>query len=88
MKYVGTTLKKQRTGKKSLMAETEVATPPPVPVEESVGKDASEKREGRPERPKREQEEVPTMTVEEAQKALNALPKVRNKYLHTTRKLI
>lgn len=66
------------------MAETEVATPPPVPVEEqqqpAAGKDASEKREGRPERPRREPEEIPDMTVEEAQKALNALPKVRNKY--------
>lgn len=58
------------------MAETEVATPPPVPTEEPIGKNASEKREGRPERPKREPEEVPDMTVEEAQKALNALPKV------------
>lgn len=58
------------------MAETEVASPPPVPVEESIGKDASDKREGRPERPKREQEEIPDMTVEEAHKALNALPKV------------
>lgn len=63
------------------MAETEVATPPPVPVEETAGKDASEKREGRPERPKREPEEIPDMTVEEAKEALNALPKVRNKYL-------
>ncbi|CAM9420671.1 unnamed protein product [Ectocarpus sp. 12 AP-2014] len=57
------------------MAETEVATPPPVPTEEPTGKDVPDKREGRPDRPKREPEEVPDMTVEEAQKALNALPK-------------
>lgn len=60
----------------AIMAETEVATPPPVPTEEPIGKNAGDKREGRPERPKREPEEVPDMTVEEAQKALNALPKV------------
>lgn len=59
------------------MAETDVVSPPPAPVEEPVGKDASERREGRPERPKREHEEVPDMTVEEAHKALNALPKVK-----------
>lgn len=58
------------------MAETEVVAPPPVPVEEPLGKDASERREGRPERPRREPEEIPEMTVEEAHKALNALPKV------------
>lgn len=60
------------------MAETEVVSPPPVPTEESesVAKDATDKREGKPERPKREPEEIPDMTVEEAQKALNALPKV------------
>eukprot|EP00903_Cladosiphon_okamuranus_P017482 g16102.t1 len=57
------------------MAETEVVAPPPVPTEESVAKDVTDKREGKPERPKREPEEVPDMTVEEAQKALNALPK-------------
>lgn len=63
------------------MAETEVASPPAPPaVEEqpAVVKDAPERREGgRPERPRREPEEIPDMTVEEAQKALNALPKVR-----------
>lgn len=58
------------------MAETEVVAPPPVPTEETFAKDATDKREGKPDRPKREQEEVPDMTVEEAQKALNALPKV------------
>ena len=59
------------------MAETEVVvTPPPVPTEEAPAKDAGEKREGKTERPKREPEEVPDMTVEEAHKALNALPKV------------
>ena len=58
------------------MAETEVVAPPPVPTEETFAKDATDKREGKPERPKREPEEVPDMTVEEAQKALNALPKV------------
>lgn len=58
------------------MAETDVVSPPPAPIEEPVGKDASERREGKPDRPKREYEEVPDMTVEEAQKALNALPKV------------
>lgn len=58
------------------MAETEVATPPPVPTEENLAKDVTDKREGKPERPKREPEEIPDMTVEEAQKALNALPKV------------
>eukprot|EP00752_Nemacystus_decipiens_P012546 g11112.t1 len=57
------------------MAETEVVAPPPAPTEETFAKDAADKREGKPERPKREQEEVPDMTVEEAQKALNALPK-------------
>lgn len=51
-------------------------TPPPVPTEEAPAKDAGEKREGKTERPKREPEEVPDMTVEEAHKALNALPKV------------
>ncbi len=58
------------------MAETEVVSPPPVPTEEALVKDVAEKREGKPERPKREPEEVPDMTVEEAHKALNALPKV------------
>lgn len=52
------------------MAETEVASPPQLPVEEHTGK-------GRPERPRREPEDVPDMSVEEAHKALNALPKVR-----------
>lgn len=59
------------------MAETEVVSPPPVPLEEPVGKDAPEKREGKPERPRRELEDIPEMTVDEAQKALNALPKVK-----------
>lgn len=59
------------------MAETEVVSPPPVPLEEPVEKDAPEKREGKPERPRREPEEIPEMTVEEAHRALNALPKVR-----------
>lgn len=54
-----------------------MASPPPAPTEEPVGKDASERREGRPDRPKREYEEIPEMTVEEAHKALNALPKVK-----------
>lgn len=58
------------------MAETDVASPPLVPLEEPVGKDAPEKREGKPERPRREPEDIPEMTVEEAHKALNALPKV------------
>lgn len=63
------------------MAETEVVLPPAAPVmEESLGggRDASptDRREGRPERPRREPEEIPDMTVEEAHKALNALPKV------------
>lgn len=58
------------------MAETDVVSPPPVPVEEPSGKDGSERREGKPERPRREQDDVPDMTVEEAHKALNALPKV------------
>lgn len=52
------------------MAETEVASPPQPPVEEIAGK-------GRPDRPRREPEDVPDMSVEEAHKALNALPKVR-----------
>lgn len=61
------------------MAETEVVSPPPVPLEEPVWKDAPEKREGKPERPRRELEDIPEMTVEEAHKALNALPKVNKK---------
>ncbi|CAM9182476.1 unnamed protein product, partial [Sphacelaria rigidula] len=64
------------------MAETE-ASPPPVPaaeevVAESGGVVAAEsgaRRDGKPERPRRELEEIPDMTVEEAHKALNALPK-------------
>lgn len=57
------------------MAETEVLPPPPAPaMDEPVAKDAAEKRDGKPER-RREREEIPEMTVEEAQKALNALPK-------------
>lgn len=67
-----------------IMAETE-ASPPPVPaaeevVAESGGVVAAEsgaRRDGKPERPRRELEEIPDMTVEEAHKALNALPKVR-----------
>lgn len=66
------------------MAETEVS-PPPAPVAEEVvaeggGVAAAEsgtRRDGKPERPRRELEEIPDMTVEEAHKALNALPKVR-----------
>lgn len=64
------------------MAETEVVSPPsePTPVpegESSAGKESStaERRDGKPERNRRE-EDIPDMTVEEAHKALNALPKV------------
>lgn len=66
------------------MADTEVL-PPPVLVEDPLAKetpgsgvaDQGGRRDGRPERPRREVEDTPDMTVEEAHKALNALPKVR-----------
>lgn len=68
------------------MADAEVVSPPQPPaVDESLGKPgdgvapgavADQRRDGKPERPRREPEDIPDMTVEEAQKALNALPKV------------
>lgn len=65
------------------MAETEVvlAPPAPTPATESdslAGREdaPAERRDGKPERSRRD-EDIPEMTVEEAHKALNALPKVR-----------
>lgn len=64
------------------MAEVEVISPPPVPTpaaegESIAGRDHSptERRDGKPDRPRRD-DDIPDMTVEEASKALNALPKV------------